>query len=90
MANDADTSNESMSSDIVSYDRNVAKMKAECMSKTPNRQALTTLMETTFLPRRQWIEKEAQSIKSIMQMFPCLKSKPMVRNTTYYFKFCIT
>ena len=43
MANDADTSNESMSSDIVAYDRNVAKMKAECMSKTPNRQALTTL-----------------------------------------------
>ncbi|XP_062519497.1 uncharacterized protein LOC134194569 [Corticium candelabrum] len=43
VANDADTSNESMSSDIVAYDRNVAKMKAECMSKTPNRQALTTL-----------------------------------------------
>lgn len=65
--------------DMDNYRRNVAEIQKQWKSNNPDRKQVKTLMDVTFSLRRHWIRHEVRSVKVIVDTFPSLKSKGMVR-----------
>ena len=59
-------------SDEVAFERNVSLMKQEMAKSKPQFGSVTSLMQRTFLRRRQWILDDTQKVEDICLMYPCL------------------
>lgn len=60
--------------DTVGYQRIIKEMKTECEKERPNENIISSLMESTFLKRKEWItSEETMTVGLICHEFPALK-----------------
>ena len=69
--------------DEVSIQRNVALLQQELTKPRPHLDTVASLMQRTFLPRRQWILDNLESVAKIVEKYPFLSKAVYVRIYMY-------
>ena len=66
--------------DKTSLDRNITLLQQELAKARPHFESVASLMERTFISRRQWILDNAESVGTIIEKYPFLAKSLYVRH----------